>query len=87
MCYPKFLGRAVKNHANALRLLIPLAILHWQLNRDPNAKSYMDQALVSVTDNELEMLELFRVTALATAAIEAHKKTQAGRRCKADAHG
>jgi radical SAM superfamily enzyme YgiQ (UPF0313 family) len=58
--YPKYLGRTLRFYGAGLRLLIPLAVLRWQLKRDPDAKRYRDRALSPVTDDELEELEMFK---------------------------
>ena len=84
--YPRHLGRALRFYAEAVRLLIPLAVFRWQLKRDPDAKGYLDQALTPVTDGELDTLEIFRTTESATAAVDAHRKRQESRLRKADGH-
>jgi radical SAM superfamily enzyme YgiQ (UPF0313 family) len=78
--YPNYLARAARFYAEALRLLIPLLLLRRQLKRDPDAASYMDRALMPVTDDEMERLEIFTATDAAAAAVDHHRKRQSARR-------
>jgi len=78
--YPKYFARAVRFYAEGLRLLIPLLLLRRQLKRDPDAADYTDHALMPVTDNEMESLEIFTATGAAAAAVNQHRERQSARK-------
>ena len=78
--YPKYFARTARFYAEALRLLIPLLFLRWQLKRDPDAARYTDRALTPVTDGEMESLEIFTATGAAAAAVDRHRDRQSARR-------
>jgi hypothetical protein len=78
--YPKYLARALRFYAAALRLLIPLSRLRRQLKRDPEAAGYMDRALTPVTDDEMGSLEIFTATDAAVDAARRHRDRQASRK-------
>jgi hypothetical protein len=78
--YPKYFARAVRFYAEGLRLLIPLLLLRRQLKWDPDAADYTDHALLPVTDNEMESLEIFTATGAAAAAVNQHRERQSARK-------
>ncbi len=76
--HPKYAMRGLRVLFEAVRLLLPLAILRARLKRDPNAKHYMDRALTPVTDAEMDNMEMYSNSASATAAVATHRRKQAG---------
>ena len=48
-----------------------------ELKRDPNARAYMDAALTPVREDDLDVLEMFNVTAAARSAGDRAKKVAA----------
>jgi hypothetical protein len=79
MFYSKYSLRGLRLLFEAIRLLIPLAILRAQLKRDPASKHYMDEALTPVTDAEMDALALYQTSDAAASAVDAHRRKQSER--------
>jgi len=77
--YPKYSLRGLRLLFEAIRLLIPLAILRAQLKRDPDSTHYMDEALTPVTDAEMDALALYQTSDAAASAVDAHRRKQSER--------
>ncbi len=75
--YPKYVAEVVTKHIGLARIVWRMAKVRWEIKRDPNARSYMDTALTPVTDDDLETLEMFSVTASAKGAADHAKKLRA----------
>ena len=66
--YPRYLWDLLRKHVKLAELIIRFGSFRWRLKRDPNARSYMDQALTPVAEDELETLEMFTASDSAKAA-------------------
>jgi hypothetical protein len=70
--WPQFVLETLRKHTIAIGTLIKLARIMRSIQSDPDAGSYMDQALMPVHDAD-EMLDLLTKTSGARAAV-AHLK-------------
>ena len=66
--YPRYAWDLLRKHVKLAELIIRFGSFRWRLKRDPNAGSYMDQALTPVAEDELETLEMFTASDSAKAA-------------------
>ena len=66
--YPKYWAEVVSKHWQMGAMIWRMAKVRRSIKADPNRRAYMDQALTPVTDEELQALDLFNVTASARAA-------------------
>jgi len=66
--YPRYLWDLLRKHVKLAELIIRFGSFRWRLKRDANARSYMDQALTPVAEDELETLEMFTASDSAKAA-------------------
>lgn len=76
MFYPKYAWEIVSKQLRLVKGWIDLALMLRAVRRDPNRARYryMDAALMPVTDEETETLEIFTHSAAARgAAIHQHK--------------
>jgi len=67
--WPRFIWQTVTKHLSLGATIASLATSAFFIARDKKSKSYMDQALTPVGDNEDETLELFTKTAGGLAAV------------------
>jgi radical SAM superfamily enzyme YgiQ (UPF0313 family) len=77
--YPKYWGELVVKYVKIARRVWRLARVRWAIKRDPKAREYMDTALRPATADELDVLELYKVTGAARAATEKAKREAAAR--------
>jgi hypothetical protein len=71
--WPQFVWETIRKQAAAIAALVKLKLLARAIERDPNARAYMDQALTPVHDDDDETLDLMTKTTGARAAV-AHIK-------------
>jgi hypothetical protein len=82
--YPRYAGEIVSKHWHMARLILKMSRVRRAIKRDPNARSYMDQALTPVVADELEALEMFTVNDAAKAAVtKARREVEARARANA----
>jgi radical SAM superfamily enzyme YgiQ (UPF0313 family) len=72
--YPKYVFGLIAKHIAISRIIWRMGVARRAIKRDPLARGYMDQALTPVTDQELDGLEMFNVTASARGAADKAKK-------------
>ena len=60
--YPRYAAEIVTKHLRMTGIIWRLSLVRRRLKRDPNARSYMDQALAPVGSDEMDVLELFTQT-------------------------
>ncbi|SCB56898.1 Radical SAM superfamily protein [Rhizobium aethiopicum] len=72
--WPRFAWETVRKHASLAGTIIGLTISAFLISRDAKSKSYMDQALTPVADDEEETLSLFTKTSGGTAAVSHVRK-------------
>jgi hypothetical protein len=76
--WPKYLADLVVKHVRIGRVIWRMARVRRAIKRDPHARDYMDTALRPVADDDLDLLEMFSVTASArTAADKARRPATA----------
>ena len=68
MFYPKYIAELAGKHLRLARVIWRMARVRRSIKRDPNARDYRDTALMPVTDDEMDVLEMFQVTEAARAA-------------------
>src|SRR5260370_9660974 len=61
--YPKYLAELVAKHVRIGGLIWRTSRMRKAIKADPNPLAYMDQALTPVTNEELDSLDMFNVTA------------------------
>ncbi len=66
--YPRRAWEMISTYAQVAGMVWRLARVRSRLRRDPNARNYMDQALMPVEDSDLDTLEMLNVTESARAA-------------------
>ncbi len=66
--YVKRVAELVATYAQVAGMVWRLSRVRSRLKRDPEARNYMDQALMPVTDSDLDTLEMLNVTDSARAA-------------------
>ena len=82
--YPKYLADLVMKHLKLTRVIWRMARVRHAIKRDPHARDYMDTALTPVTDDEMDVLEMFTVTDAARAAgVKARRDASARARTEA----
>ncbi|MCH4546903.1 radical SAM protein [Rhizobium changzhiense] len=72
--WPRFAWETFRKHASLARTIIGLTISAFLISRDAKSKTYMDQALTPVADDEEETLHLFTQTAGGAAAVSHVRK-------------
>ncbi|AGS21692.1 B12-binding domain-containing radical SAM protein [Rhizobium etli] len=72
--WPRFAWETLSKHVSIAGTIISLTILAFLISRDAKSKSYMDQALTPVADDEEETLSLFTKTAGGAAAVSHVRK-------------
>jgi radical SAM superfamily enzyme YgiQ (UPF0313 family) len=77
--YPKYSWRFLRNHWKAARVLLKFHRVRKTLDADPGAVNYTDRALMPVSEDDLEELEMFSQTESAWVAVQLHRKKQRAR--------
>jgi len=77
--YPKYWGGLVVKYVKIARRVWRLARVRAAIKRDPKAREYMDTALSPASDDELDVLEIYKVTDAARAATDKAKRESAAR--------
>ncbi|MBP2446107.1 B12-binding domain-containing radical SAM protein [Rhizobium leguminosarum] len=72
--WPRFAWETFRKHASLAGTIIGLSISAFLISREAKSKTYMDQALTPVADDEEETLSLFTKTAGGTAAVNHIRK-------------
>lgn len=72
--WPRFAWDTFRKHASLAGTIIGLTISAFLISREAKSKTYMDQALTPVADDEEETLSLFTKTAGGTAAVSHVRK-------------
>ncbi|MDV4157009.1 radical SAM protein [Rhizobium brockwellii] len=72
--WPRFAWETFRKHASLASTIIGLTISAFLISRDAKSKTYMDQALTPVADDEEETLHLFTQTAGGAAAVSHVRK-------------
>jgi hypothetical protein len=72
--YPRYLADLVVKHARILKMIRRIGAVRRDIKRDPNRRAYMDTALMPVSDEEMDALEMFTATESARAAAEKAKR-------------
>ncbi|MGO8085620.1 radical SAM protein [Rhizobium leguminosarum] len=72
--WPRFAWETFRKHASLAGTIISLTISAFLISRDAKSKTYMDQALTPVADDEEETLHLFTQTAGGAAAVSHVRK-------------
>ncbi|NNU66400.1 MULTISPECIES: B12-binding domain-containing radical SAM protein [Rhizobium] len=72
--WPRFAWETFSKHASLAGTIIGLTISAFLISRDAKSKTYMDQALTPVADDEEETLHLFTQTAGGAAAVSHVRK-------------
>ncbi|EJZ21334.1 radical SAM protein [Rhizobium sp. Pop5] len=72
--WPRFVWETFSKHVSLAGTIISLAVSAFLIARDAKSKTYMDQALTPVADDEEETLHLFTQTAGGTAAVSHVRK-------------
>ncbi|WSG97268.1 radical SAM protein [Rhizobium johnstonii] len=72
--WPRFARQTFRKHASLAGTIIGLTISAFLISRDAKSKTYMDQALTPVADDEEETLHLFTQTAGGAAAVSHVRK-------------
>ncbi len=72
--YPRYAWNTLAKHVRIARMVLRLGKIRKQLKRDPAARSYMDEALTPVREDDLDTLEMFSVSEAArTATVRAKR--------------
>ncbi|PDS78243.1 radical SAM protein [Rhizobium sp. L43] len=72
--WPRFAWETFRKHASLAGTIIGLTISAFLISRDAKSKTYMDQALTPVADDEEETLHLFTQTSGGAAAVSHVRK-------------
>ena len=72
--WPRFVWETLSKHAVIIGTIARLLLLKFAIMRDPDARTYMDQALTPVSDDEDVTLDLLTKTTGARAAVAHLKK-------------
>ncbi|UWM77300.1 radical SAM protein [Rhizobium sp. WSM4643] len=72
--WPRFAWETFRKHASLAGTIIGLTISAFLISRDAKSRTYMDQALTPVADDEEETLHLFTQTAGGAAAVSHVRK-------------
>ncbi|HYA72703.1 MAG TPA: radical SAM protein [Roseiarcus sp.] len=72
--FVKYVADLVAKHFAIARIVWRMGAVRRSIKRDPQARHYRDQALSPVTDEELDRLEMFSVTASARTAADKAKR-------------
>ena len=77
--YPKYWAGLIVKYVKIARRVWSLTRVRAAIKRDPKAREYMDTALSPASDDELDRLEIYKVTDSARAASEKAKREAAAR--------
>ena len=72
--FVKYVADLVAKHFAIARIVWRMGAVRRSIKRDPQARQYRDQALTPVTDEDLDRLEMFSVTASARTAADKAKR-------------
>jgi hypothetical protein len=72
--FVKYVVDLVAKHFAIARIVWRMGAVRRSIKRDPQARQYRDQALTPVSDEELDRLEMFSVTASARTAADKAKR-------------
>ncbi|RUM05820.1 B12-binding domain-containing radical SAM protein [Rhizobium chutanense] len=72
--WPRFAWETLRKHASLAGTIIGLTVSAFLISRDVKSKTYMDQALTPVADDEEETLHLFTQTSGGAAAVSHVRK-------------
>ena len=67
--WPRFAWETLAKHMKLAGVIVKMSVAAFRIARDPASKTYMDQALTPVGDDEEERLDLFTKTSGGTAAV------------------
>jgi hypothetical protein len=70
----KYVVDLIAKHFAIARIVWRMGAVRRSIKRDPQARQYRDQALTPVSDEELDRLEMFSVTASARTAADKAKR-------------
>ena len=84
--WPKYVAEMVTKQVRIGALMWRMSRVRKSIQRDPNARDYMDTALTPATDHDLDELEMFSVTDAARHAVEKTRREAAARAALAHAH-
>ena len=77
--YPKYLAELIAKHVRLARIVLRMARVRRSIKRDPHARDYLDTALTPVSEDEIDVLEMFSVTEAARAAATKAKRDSVSR--------
>ena len=77
--YPKYFAELIAKHVRLAQVIWRMARVRRSIKRDPRARDYLDTALLPVSDDEIDVLEMFNVTEAARAAATKAKRDSASR--------
>ena len=77
--YPKCIAELAVKHLRLARVVWRMSRVRRSIKRDPNARNYLDTALMPVTDDEMDVLEMFKVTDAARTATTKARRDAAAR--------
>jgi radical SAM superfamily enzyme YgiQ (UPF0313 family) len=83
--WPKLVAEAVVKQVRIGALMWRMSRVRKSIQRDPNARDYMDTALTPATEHDLDELEMFSVTDAARHAVEKTRREAAARAALAHA--
>src|SRR5262249_51540492 len=66
--YPRYLAELVVKHLRIGVMIWRMGLVRRAIKRDPDARAYTDTALTPVTDEDIDTLEMFKVTDAARGA-------------------
>jgi hypothetical protein len=72
--YPKYVGEIVSKHVSYLRRWLLVEGMRKRIVRDPAHRSYTDQALTDVTDDEGETFDMLTQTEAARSEVDRSRK-------------
>ena len=72
--WPRFAWETFSKHMKLAGVIVKMSYAAFKIARDPASKTYMDQALTPVGDDDEEKLDLFTKTAGGTAAVNHVRK-------------
>jgi len=72
--WPRFAWETFSKHMKLASVIVKMSYAAFRIARDPASKTYMDQALTPVGDDDEEKLDLFTKTAGGTAAVNHVRK-------------
>ncbi|HKO06315.1 MAG TPA: radical SAM protein, partial [Alphaproteobacteria bacterium] len=82
--YPRYLWETVRKHVEMVRLIRRMGRVRRQIQNDPHARDYMDEAITPVAAEELDTLAMFTHSDAAKTAVgKAHHEAEARARIEA----